>query len=204
MQARAVQQFTKDNVFIVQYETISQASKSTGVTHITDVIMGKRKFAGGFIWKYADDNDKKARTNIHRERLSVSLQSFYALKKINGEVPSYAHAVNQYTKGGIFVASFKSVSEAGKTTGACHITDAALGKRKFAGGFIWRYQGDNLPTIRRVEQYTKENVLINVFSSLSEAIEKTNICHIETGCSGIWRTVGGFIWKYEKDVEKVV
>lgn len=49
--------------------------------------------------------------------------------------------VSQYTKDGVYVATYKNPQEAGKATGIAHqhIASCRSGKRKSAGGYIWRY-----------------------------------------------------------------
>lgn len=59
--SRRILQFTKEGKFIKSYETLTEAERCTGAHHsnISKVALGKRNFAGGFVWKYADDvNDK--------------------------------------------------------------------------------------------------------------------------------------------------
>ena len=34
------------------YESVAEATRKTGITHITDVCKGKRNIAGGFHWQY--------------------------------------------------------------------------------------------------------------------------------------------------------
>lgn len=48
-----VSQYSKDDEFIASYKSIIEAERSTGVhnPNITKVLKGKRKTAGGFIWK---------------------------------------------------------------------------------------------------------------------------------------------------------
>lgn len=48
-----VKQYTKDNVFIKEYESFTEASKYTNIecSNISRVVNGKRETAGGFIWK---------------------------------------------------------------------------------------------------------------------------------------------------------
>lgn len=48
-----VQQFTKDGILINEYNTITEASVSTGVnnSNINECSKGVRKTAGGYIWK---------------------------------------------------------------------------------------------------------------------------------------------------------
>ena len=51
---------------------------------------------------------------------------------------------------------------------------------------------------RKVEQYSKENVLLATYDSISEAGEKTTINRksIQANAGGRAQTGGGFIWKY--------
>ena len=36
----------------IVYESVAEATRQTGITHITDVCKGKRKIAGGYHWQY--------------------------------------------------------------------------------------------------------------------------------------------------------
>ena len=49
----SVQQFTKDGILLNEYNTITEASISTGIKHsnISGCCKGIRKTAGGYIWK---------------------------------------------------------------------------------------------------------------------------------------------------------
>ena len=62
--SKSVLQFTKDGVFVNEYPSLRDAERATGVKHyyISNCCKGKKHFnsAGGFIWKYADDETKKA------------------------------------------------------------------------------------------------------------------------------------------------
>lgn len=52
--AKSVIQLSKDGEYIKEFETIKQASKALNVnaSHIIDVAKGKRKTAGGYVWRY--------------------------------------------------------------------------------------------------------------------------------------------------------
>jgi hypothetical protein len=52
-----ISQYTLDNVFIKEYDSPSCVETETGIfgTHIIGVCRGKRKTAGGYIWKYVDE-----------------------------------------------------------------------------------------------------------------------------------------------------
>ena len=51
---------------------------------------------------------------------------------------------------------------------------------------------------RKVEQYSKENVLLASYDSISEAADKVSVNRksIQSNASGHLKTAGGFIWKY--------
>jgi len=54
-QNKKVLQFSKDNIFVASYFSLSNASLKTGVSEscISNSCNGKTKYASGFIWKYA-------------------------------------------------------------------------------------------------------------------------------------------------------
>ena len=49
--SKAVGQYTRDGILIAKYERIKDARDLFG-SHIFSVLAGKRKTAGGFVWKY--------------------------------------------------------------------------------------------------------------------------------------------------------
>lgn len=51
--SKRVQQFSKDGQIIAEYPSIMEAYRQTGINfrHISECTQGKRKSAGGFIWK---------------------------------------------------------------------------------------------------------------------------------------------------------
>lgn len=63
-------------------------------------------------------------------------------KKIIGNKKS--KKVYQYTLDGVYVNTYNSVTEAINLTGIKHISSACNGTRKSAGGFIWRYNKENI------------------------------------------------------------
>lgn len=58
---RKVAQYTKNNEFIKEYNSISEAGRLTKVNNkcISHVLAKKTKTAGGFIWRYADEKNLK-------------------------------------------------------------------------------------------------------------------------------------------------
>ena len=45
-------QFSKDGTFIKEWQSARDAERQLGITHICHCLKGKRKSAGGYIWKY--------------------------------------------------------------------------------------------------------------------------------------------------------
>jgi hypothetical protein len=52
---KKVFQYTRDNIFIEEYPSISIAKEMTHVSNIIACCQHKRKTAGGYIWRYADE-----------------------------------------------------------------------------------------------------------------------------------------------------
>ena len=52
--SKSVLQFTKDNVFINEFVSATEASKTTGISqkNISCCCTGRLKSAGGYIWKH--------------------------------------------------------------------------------------------------------------------------------------------------------
>lgn len=51
--SKPINQYDLEGNFIRQFKSISDAKRQTGVNNISMVLIGKRKKAGGSIWKYA-------------------------------------------------------------------------------------------------------------------------------------------------------
>ena len=55
---KKVNQYTTNNEFIKEYISISESGRTSGAKHenIRSVLSGRTKTAGGYIWKYAENN----------------------------------------------------------------------------------------------------------------------------------------------------
>lgn len=64
---KKVYQYTKDNYIIFVYDSVMQAERETGISHshISSCCNGKRKTAGGFIWRYADEEVKQKEDEVN-------------------------------------------------------------------------------------------------------------------------------------------
>ena len=144
---------------------------------------GEAKSAGGFIWRYKD------------EWFDLGLD----------KLDEHSKKVSQYDLKGNWIRDFNSIKEAEESLDICNVGSCCSGLSKSAGGFIWRYYGDEPPkkysnkTIRAVLQYDLLGNLIGEYDSLIEAANMTGSksnC-IQMCCVGKYKHSNGFIWKYK-------
>ena len=195
--SKKVFQYDVNGIFIKEWGSIRNASKSLNINapNISSVCTGHIKTAGGFIWKYSNNND-----------LSFNMSSDKtALKK-----------VFQYDLKGNFIKEWESSSEASRelNINALIIPRVCRGKSKTAGGFIWKYEGDtnfsknfepNKTNSKKVFQYDLNGNFIKEWRTITEASRELNIYDTSIGrvCRGKKKTAGGFIWKYANSSDKL-
>lgn len=138
-----------------------------------------------------------------------------AIKKISGkslEERSELHPneipVKQYDLEGNFIKEWPSIVEAESTLEINNVRACCVHKRHTAGKWVWRYSKDNIDHIdskeilakhsRAVYQYSLDNVLLNKFDRIQDAVIKTGVDKkaIQECCAGRKKTGKGFIWKY--------
>jgi hypothetical protein len=172
---------------IKRYKCIKDAiDESDGLFIASKISMcckGIRKQHRGFIWKY--DNGEK-----------LVVEKIILGKK----------KVVQYDLNLLELNRFNSIADAYRMTNvrAGSIVRCCKGKDITAGGFIWKYDGDNIIKKinlqkRPVIQYDKGLIELNIFESITDASNKTGISikNIWGCCNGKSKTSGGFIWKYK-------
>lgn len=123
-----------------------------------------------------------------------------------------AKPIYQYSLGGEYVRSWKSISIAARELNInnSNISMCAQGKRPNAGGYRWNYEKlDSLPLIQKqkksrkglnekpIIQFDLEGKIINEFVSLNEAGRKTGInpTSISKVLHGHTKKAGGYYWK---------
>lgn len=119
---KEVYQFDKNFNFIKKYCSVREASRQTGIDSgsISSCCQKKANFksAGGYIWSYT---------------FEINLLDYEDGRKISKKV-------YQYTKNNELVKIWNNCYEAEKQLKIYHISDCLNGKRKSAGGYIWRYE----------------------------------------------------------------
>lgn len=130
---KEVSQYLRDGTFVCKYESIGEAHLKTGVSRcgIGACCRGEYKTAGDFLWRYSNDE-------ITSEYIEWC-NSIEPCKERHIKT-----AVIQYTIDGIFVAIYKSLTEAERNTGVSRrsIASVCKGIKTQADGFIWRYASD--------------------------------------------------------------
>lgn len=187
---KVVNQYDLGGNLLRTYKSISEAAREAELskTSISDVCNGKEKCntAGGFVWRFDGDEFSLEYKNPAEK-----------LKKV----------VCQYSKTGELLNEFDSTLDAQEKTNtpSPNISRCCNGYLKTAGGFVWRYKGDefSLDKTRKdaksVIQYSLSGAYIAEFNSISEASEKTGVYYsgIYFSCKGKYKTAGGFIWKFK-------
>lgn len=113
-------QYTTDGVYIRTFNSTKDAADFVGVTYkaICGACSGKCKTCGGFMWRYKNGD-------IQRQ--------------IKPLMPKFKKVL-QFDKNGNMIRSYSHANEAEKETGILHISCACQGKRKTAGGYVWKYE----------------------------------------------------------------
>lgn len=118
-----IQYDLKGNI-IKEWPSISDAADTLKIQHIHAVCKGVRKSAGGFFWKYKEENDSPTKIDIPTK--------FDGLKK----------KILQYDKNENLIQEFNSISDASRLTGVSRegIHQCLNGKFSQMNGYIWKYK----------------------------------------------------------------
>lgn len=123
---KTIRKYSKDGMFLEEYNNISDASNLTGIscTSIRRMLNGKNKTAGGYIWSedYSDSEIKSIEIKI---------------ENINNNKPVKVMQVDAET--GEIVGEYDSMKQAERITGINQksISDVLRGKQNRAGGYLW-------------------------------------------------------------------
>lgn len=130
---KEVSQYLRDGTFVYTYDSIGEAYLKTGISRcgIGACCRGDSKTAGNFLWRYSNEE-------ITPEYIEWC-NSIEPCKEKREKT-----RVIQYTIEGMFIALYKSLTEAEKTTDISRKSIVAVckGNRENAGNFIWRYASD--------------------------------------------------------------
>ena len=195
---KKVLKFNVDGTFIKEFETMTEAYRETGIHYskISLVCNGKRKTAGGFMWRFEDierDNDG----NIEPA-------------KPNPKPPQ--KKVFQYEVDGTLINTYISTVEAAKALGIDNSSICAVcnGRKKTTKGYVFRYDGTDFKGYpdfkpngfrKKVQKMNLDGEVLEVYNSLGEAASKNKTVpgNIGNCCRGVSKTAIGFKWCFVEE-----
>ena len=212
----AIRQYDFDGNIIDTYKTVAAIedkfeSMCTGIHECC-----KRNYAAscGFIWRYVYDDELFSMSQ--EERVSYIRN---ILKAVNRSF------VRQYDFNGELVHTFSALHEAEKAVGVSRKHLSMVCRRykdtKTAGGFVWRFEGDDeffnlsvedrkflidelrVRRFRAIQQYTLDGKFIAEFPSSLQAVKVTGCTRTAIlKCCNKWRgcqSVDGFVFRWKGD-----
>lgn len=199
---KPVLQYDLEDNLIKEWPSISDAQESLKIYHIGLVCKGKRKSAGGFIWKFK---------NIENTSLDIVEVNDDATDSIT------TPKILQYDLNGDFIREFNTLQEASETTNTnkTSIVLCIQGKHKHANNYIWKYKDrefsshidiSDIGSIHRtpVLMYDTQGTVLSEFPSVKEAAANTKIgyTNIIQCLRGTAKSAGGYVWRYKNFSKK--
>lgn len=165
------------------------------------------------MWK--NENTRKRLLEHLRKISDANIGKKMSAEAIAKRIANRCKRVCKYSTSGEYITTYSSISEAARQEGLCDsaIVGSCKGnpKRRTYGGFIWKYEGDELtaeeiawrnerplPGEKAVEQLTLSGELIATFCNMHEAGRQTgtNFKSISSVCHGKSKTANGFRWRF--------
>lgn len=151
--------------------------------------------------KPMSDATKQKLRNANTGR-KFSLSNDAKRKIRNSRIEKYSTPVVQMTAEGVVVNVFSCIKDAEVQTGIFNVGSCCKGKYISAGGYIWRYKGDEHVKTRKhkkktpVTQYHADGEYVNFFESVADASRMTGISasSIFQVLRGGSRLAGGYKW----------
>jgi|GEM_PF-335684 len=200
---RPVTQYDKTGKKITSFSSIQEACKITGIrsSSIGNAVRGVLLTAGGFIWRYGNQED------------SIKIPEDYFTRAKNLYTQRVSRPVTQYNLKGERVRIYKSAKEATRITGIASSNIAAClhGRLLSAKGFIWR-EGKGRRRIgvssltNRLWKSRKRNIDCYLNRKKTASYGSINRAEKDTGMSrhfickianGEMKSVNGLRWKYK-------
>lgn len=199
--SKPVYQYDKNGLFISEYNSIKEASESTGVKkqNIGACASGKYASSGGFIWKFKDN---KLQSHLDFKPI-MPKHSDETKEKIS---ISNSKRIYQFNMNGDFIKEWSSTVLASKELKIRQgsISSCLNGKYLTAGGYIWRKTHEVVEPVTKekvILQLSKDGALIKEWSSANKIETELgyNKTMIRACCRGVKNTCKGFIWKYKSN-----
>ncbi|PGT01860.1 NUMOD1 domain-containing DNA-binding protein [Bacillus cereus] len=190
---KSVLKLSMDGEILGTFKSIKEAADSISVMEpvLNSALNGRIFSTGGFRWTY-DEEANEVKNVQEREKVIIKTD----IKK-----------VKKYSLSGDFIEEYENIKEAAKTISLTEeaIRKVCKGEAISAGGFAWRYSGEEDYVFRekryrhkKVKQFTLDGSFLREFKSVKEAASfmKCSRSLITLACNGKLKHGKGFIWKY--------
>ena len=154
---KSVVQYNIDNIFVAEYESISEAHRQTKLYHIGDCCREKRKQCGEYYFRYKDNYFPYVERVDYWTGAHHSKETIEKLKKNNPLKKSICQYSIEDDK---LINEFESGHDAERLIGLSrrHIIKCCKGIRNFnsVGGFYFRFKNNYFPFVK---QYASIGIL---------------------------------------------
>ena len=153
---RKVCQYDLNGMFVKEWDCIATAQRELGIFGISKCCKLVNSTAGGYQWKYSDDDKtigpyirpKRKMSEASKQKLSNSKKGLPNKRKglpspkVAGSNNPRATPILQYTLDGTFLREWEYISLAASACGISPstLTGALKGYQKSAGGYKWKYK----------------------------------------------------------------
>lgn len=150
---------TKEGEYVRTFDSVTEGRNFIGGKRIHNVLIGKRKTSGGYIWIYEDKYNKMTEQElkkivsnanyINKENMGVggrfSKGSSTWNKGRKGDISKKRKEIHQYSLEGEYIRSWEYSKDAADELGCSpgNITLCAIGKSNSAVGYKWSYDKIN-------------------------------------------------------------
>lgn len=202
LKSKVIKCYTFDGKFVCKYDSIHDASNQTNISRssIKKCCEGLQSTAGGYVWRYEEDDFDKYVVKTKNENIKEKLDK-------------YTYKVKCYTRNGELINIYNSLHEAERETGILrvNISRCCKGEVYTAGNYVWRHIEDNFDTYpykehitHKVYCYSLDLKLIGVYQSESDAERKTGYSRssISRCCKKKQKAAHGLLWFYEDDPDR--
>lgn len=181
-QAKKVYKYEKINGnYICEYNCVKDASDENNISEesISGVARGTGYTAGGYRWSYIKQD---------------SLGYFRYLQKT-------AIQIYQYDLNGNYLNSYECFADVTKKYGFTITKKQVLNKTLKSHNFLWSLDKKEKIEYHNVFEkpvccYDVNEKVIAKYKSIKDAVTKTGITTISGAVRGVYKTAGGYVWKY--------
>lgn len=191
---KTVCQYDKHGTFIREWKSATAAADELHIDSSSIASVCKknslRKTAGGYLWRYKDDND----VSIEYQKTSPVIQ----ISKYGERLKRFDSVQNAAIEVGITI---------GGISGCCKKRTRGY---NYAGGYLWRYEEDYTDeefgyyADKTFVKMTMNNILVAEYHGTHDLVDNANceLIKVIMCCRGQRRSTNGFKWCIKEECDK--